>query len=304
MRRAAGALLAAGAATLALLGAPDAAASSRYCDARGVRSATEQDRLLRVAAVLRRTLEASGARSALVSRSGLNLRWFDQRYSHTGLSLKANPTSPWAVRQLYYACDDSVPKLFDEGLSAFVFGTEDAALGFVSVVTLPESANGRIEPLALDNPSALALLHPQYSANAYAFGLEFQNCNQWLAELLGLALAEDTPAVPTRERAQARLRGLGYSGTVFDLGWSGFTWLTVFSPFLHRQGHPAEDLAAGRFVVSMPASLEAMLRQQVPGAQRFELCHTERHVVVRHGWQAVLAADCTPGEGDEVVALD
>jgi hypothetical protein len=34
------------------------------------------------------------------------------------------------------------------------------------------------------------------------------------------------------------------------------------------------------------------------------LCHTERHVVVRHGWQAVLAADCTPGEGDEVVALD
>jgi hypothetical protein len=257
-----------------------------------------------VAAVLKRELEASGSRSALVSRSGLNLRWFDQRYSHAGLSLKASGASPWAVRQLYYACDEAVPRLFDEGLSAFVFGTEDPALGFLSVVTLPEAANTRIEPLALDNPSALALLHPLYSANAYAFGLTFQNCNQWLAELLGLALGDEAPAAPTRERAQGRLRELGYAPTVFDLGWSGFTWLTAFSPFLHRSGHPPQELAAGRFLVSMPASIEALLQAQAPGAQRFELCHTARRVVLRRGWQAVLPADCTPGEGDEVVALD
>jgi hypothetical protein len=281
-----------------------AAASSRYCDGRGPLTATEQDRLLRVAAVLKAELEVGGRRAALLSRSGLNLRWFDQRYSHAGLSLKANAASPWAVRQLYYACDEAQPRLFDEGLTAFVFGTEDTRLGFVSVVTLPDDAAARIEPLALDNPSVLALLHPLYSANAYAFGLAYQNCNQWLAEVLGLALAEEAPAAPTRERAQQRLRQLGYVPTAFDLGWSGFTWLTAFSPFLRRDDHPAGELAAGRFQVSMPPSVERLLRERVPGAERFELCHTERHVVLRRGWDAALAADCRPGEGDRVLALD
>jgi hypothetical protein len=300
-RRAAAAVLAA----LALAGAAlPAAASSRYCDGRGPLSAAEQHRLLQVAALLKTALESSGRRAALVARSGLNLRWFDQRYSHAGLSLKANAASPWAVRQLYYACDEEQPRLFDEGLSAFVFGTEDTRRGFLSVVTLPDDAASRIEPLALDNPSVLALLNPVYSANAYAFGLAYQNCNQWLAEVLGLALTEAAPAAPSRERAQLSLRSLGYTPTAFELGWSGFTWLTVFSPFLHRGDHPAEDLSAGRFQVSMPPSIERLLRERVPGAERFELCHTERHVVLRRGWDAVLPGDCSPEAGDRVVALE
>jgi hypothetical protein len=292
------------AAALLLAGAAPALASSRHCDGHAALSATEQDRLLRVAAVLKDELESSGRRSALVARSGLNLSWFDQRYSHSGLSLKASRASPWAVRQLYYACDDARPRLFDEGLSSFVFGTEDKALGFVSVVLLPEAANTRIEPLALDNPSALALLNPVYSANAHAWALRYQNCNQWLAELLGLALGDNTLGEPTRERAQQGLRRLGYTGTVFDLGWSGFTWLTAFSAFLFRDDHPEHELAAGRFVVSMPQSLERLLREQVPGAERFELCHTQAHVIVRHGWEARLPADCTAAAGDRIVALD
>jgi hypothetical protein len=40
----------------------------------------------------------------------------------------------------------------------------------------------------------------------------------------------------------------------------------------------------------------------VPGAQRLEFCHTERHVVVRRGWTP-LAEGCVPEDGDTVVPL-
>lgn len=290
---------------LLLAGCVAAQASTwRLCEKPSQLGAAQHAQRLQLAAELRRELEASGATVALVSRSGVDLRRFGVQHSHAGVALADSPHTRWAVRQLYYACDESQPRLFDEGLSAFVFGTEDTRLGFLSIVTLPDEAASRIEPLALDNPSVLALLNPVYSANAYAFGLAYQNCNQWLAEVLGLALTDEAPAAPSRERAQQGLRQLGYTPTAFDLGWSGFTWLTVFSPFLHRGDHPAEELSAGRFQVSMPPSIERLLRERVPGAERFELCHTERHVLVRRGWDAVLPADCRPGEGDRVVALD
>ena len=288
-------------AVLAVLASAPALASSRYCDARNPLSATQQDRLLRVAAVLKAELEATGSRVALVARSGLDLRRFGMRYSHAGISLQRSAETPWAVRQLYFACDEAQPRLFDEGLSAFVMGTEDPALGFMSLVLLPADAAERLESTALDNASALALLNPVYSANAYAYGLRYQNCNQWLAELLGVAFG-GAPA--SRDTAQAWLRSQGYEGAVFDLGWSGFTWLTVFSPFLHRGDHPGADLAAGRFVVSMPESIGTFVRRLHPQVTRVELCHTDRHVVVRRGWDAPLPDDCTPGEGDRVVALD
>jgi hypothetical protein len=105
--------------------APSASsAPSAYCDAPPPLTAGQQGRLLRAAAVLADALEASGRRVAIVSRSGLDLRWFGQRYSHAGISLKASPGSPWAVRQLYYACDEKQPRLFDQGLAAFVLGTD------------------------------------------------------------------------------------------------------------------------------------------------------------------------------------
>jgi hypothetical protein len=45
------------------------------------------------------------------------------------------------------------------------------------------------------------------------------------------------------------------------------------------------------------------VRQQAPGAQRVELCHDDRQVVVRRGWTPI-ADGCVPGPGDRVVPLD
>ena len=281
------------------------AGTLRYCDGGNKLSAAQQDKLLRVSGLIKDELERSGAQVALIARSGLNLRLFDMRYSHAGLSLKASPGGRWSVRQLYFSCDEQQSRLFDQGLSAFLLGTEDPALGFISVLILPAQETRDIEAAALDNRRALALLGGNYSANAYAFSTLYQNCNQWLIELLATAWSAPGPANESmpREAAQAWLKMQGFEPAVFSLGWRPLTWATAFSPWLNRDDHPAENLAQAQFHVSMPASIETLLRHRVAGAQRIEFCHTDRHVLIRRGWQP-LADGCVATEMDTVIALD
>lgn len=284
------------------------AGSLRYCDRQARLSVDQQDALLRFGAVVKAELEASGRPLALVARSGLDLSWFGVRYSHAGISLRASPNAPWSVRQLYYACDEQRPRIFDQGIAGFLLGTDDPAIGYVSMIFLPDEDGAPIERTALARPQALELLAADYSANAYPFSLRYQNCNQWVMELLGsawggLPLADDGAAdEPPRARAQRWLQDQGYAPAVFDL-LAPLAWASAFVPWLHRDDHPAEDLARSVFRVSMPASIEAFVRARVPGATRVELCHTGRRVVVHRGWEPI-AEGCEPGDGDTVIALD
>jgi len=41
----------------------------------------------------------------------------------------------------------------------------------------------------------------------------------------------------------------------------------------------------------------------VPGAERIELCHDSRQVVIRRGWTPI-GDGCVPAEGDRVISLD
>ena len=205
-RGAAAALAAWTALLLAAAPAHAQASSTRFCDEPAALSAVQHDRLLRFAGVIRTALEASGERMALVSRSGLALGRFGQRYSHAGISLRGSAETPWAVRQLYFACEDRRPRLFDQGLAAFVQGMDRPSLGFVSVVLLPPDRAAPLETAALDKRTALALLAADYSANAYAFSARYQNCNQWVAELLARAWsgADWTGAEPQALRVSAQ----------------------------------------------------------------------------------------------------
>ncbi len=294
---------------LLLLAATPAAraAALHYCDSPARVSAAQQDRLLRFAAVIKDELDASGQGLALVARSGLDLARFGQRYSHAGVSLQASPNAPWSVRQLYYACEERQPRLFDQGLPGFLLGADNPDLGFVSVLLLPPEAAGLLAPRALDNALALRLLGGSYSANAYAFSTRYQNCNQWLAELLAFSWGEpvDTAAaVPAlRAQAQAWLQAQGYEPSRFEVGSRALQWLAMAIPWLHDDDHPADDLAAARFRVSMPASIEAFVLARWPAAVRLEFCHTAQHVLLRRNGEP-LAADCTPQAEDRVIALD
>jgi len=289
-----------------LLGAAAQASSTGYCDRPAPANAASQHRLLRFAEIVKNELNQSGRGLALVARSGMDLARFDQRYSHAGFSLRASENTPWSVRQLYFSCDEGRPRIFDQGMAGFVLGGDDPKLGFVSLLFLPPETSARLERAALDKGLALQLLNPHYSANAYAFGLQYQNCNQWVVEMLAAAWSDaqvNGSTEQARAQAQAWLRGQGYQPTAMELSWRPLMWLGAFIPWIHDEDHPAEDLAALRYRVSMPASLEAFVRAQAPDTQRVELCHTETQVVLRRGWTPI-APGCVPEPQDLVLSLD
>jgi hypothetical protein len=287
-------------AALLLAGAAAAHAGSppRGCDAARELTATQQDRLLRFAAVVRETLAASGARAALISRSGTDLSRFGLRYSHAAVALADGLDTPWGVRQLYYDCADGQPRLFDQGLAGFLSGSDDADVGYVSLLLLPPEAATPLAAAALDRPVALGLLNARYSANAYPFSTAYQNCNQWVAELIAAANGGSR----TREDAQAWLRDQGYAPEPVRAS----AWLMLagrFVPWLHFHDHPDALLNAGLVQTSLPASLEAFALQRWPAAQRVEFCHGPQGVLRRAGG-VPLAEGCVPQQTDLVTTLD
>ena len=148
---------------------------------------------------------------------------------------------------------------------------------------------------------------------------------------MGPAPAGATPAL--QERAVARIQachrrgGAGCPGArsqaPFAVSWLlarqarvdevtpapvevGSHWLMFaggFVPWIHVDDHPEDDVYALHFRVSLPASIEAFVHARVPAAERIELCHDERRVVVHRGWTRV-AEGCVPEPGDRVIELD
>ncbi len=158
-----------------------------FCDRPADLNAAEQDRQLRLVAEVKRVLQQQDAAVALVSRSGTDLDRFDIRYSHAGLALRDSPQGAWSVRQLYYACDESRPRLFDQGLTGFLLSAGSVAPTRLSMVLLPAHPAQQLATAALDNRTALALLASRYSANAFTYSTRYQNCNQWVAEMMARA---------------------------------------------------------------------------------------------------------------------
>jgi hypothetical protein len=265
------------------------AVSQRFCGDAPPLTAAQQDIKLRFADVVKRELDASGARLALVARSGLNLERFAIRYSHGGISLKASDNGAWSVRQLYYACDEARPRLFDQGMAGFVSGTDDPARGYLSIVLLPPEAERALEAAALDRTRALALVAGRYSANAYPYSTRYQNCNQWLVELM--AAAWSGGRVDTREDAQRWLAAQRYEPGVVEVGNPLWLLAAVFVPWVYSDDQPQDEIAAARYRTSLPSSIEAFVRALWPSAQRIELCHDGERIVVRRGWTPI-AAGC------------
>jgi hypothetical protein len=273
-----------------------------FCDRADKVTAADQDRVLRFAAAVKDELARSGSSLALVARAGLDLSRFGLLYSHAGIALKNNPGGPWAVRQLYYACDESRPRLFDQGMSGFVLGADAPTHGHVALLFPPFDASALLERAALDKPLALALLGDQYSANAYAFGTRYQNCNQWVAELIAFAWGRLDPQDPARARAQAWLRAQGYAATPVNIPSHWLMFAGQFVPLVHVGDHPLDDIHALALHISVPTTIEAFVRKESPQTRRVELCHDERHIVVHRGWEP-LGSSCDPLPGDDVIAL-
>ncbi|MEN9416766.1 MAG: hypothetical protein RI988_386 [Pseudomonadota bacterium] len=305
-----------------------AAVLSTPCEDASAVDAATQDRALRLAARVRAELDAGAAPVALVARAGIDLRRFGQRYSHAGFAVRLEAGGPWVVRQLYLDCATRRPALFDQGLAAFVLGADGPRVGWLSVTVPVAGDASALASTVRDNEQASRLLGPRYSANAHAFSVRHQNCNQWAAELMAVAwgarpeeregvvpgapgaqaapgasgASSAAPAAAWRRSAQQWLEQAKYEPVAFDVGWPPLRALSLFMPWVREDDHPAHDLEAGRYRVSMPASLEALLRQRGV-AWRLEVCHTTRHAVLRRDGPALDPA-CTPAPGDTVLRFD
>ena len=300
MRRPLSSLLAA--LFIASIAAPALASSLNYCNGTTEPKPELQDRLLQVAAIVKAELDQSGQNLALISRSGLSLERLGQRYSHAGVSLKASRNTPWSVRQLYFACDESRPRIFDQGITGFVLGVDNAAEGYVSIVLLPADAAQPLERAALDDATTLQLLGATYSANAYPFSTAYQNCNQWLIELLATAWGDLDVKDKARSTAQQWLAEQDYQPTVLNIGWYPLMWLARQLRWLHSDDHPDEDLDAAQFRVSLPEGIERFVAKRLPQATRLEICYTSTQVVVHSGWSPI-PEGCQAGDGDKVIPL-
>ena len=284
-------------------GADAASASSGFCDRAAPMSARQEDQLLRFAALVKQELDSSGETVALIARSGTDLSRFGVRYSHAGVLLESSDRSSWSVRQLYYACDEQRPRLYDQGLSGFLFGSDDPAVGYVSIVVPHGTEAATLQRAALDKPLALRLLAASYSANAYPFSVSYQNCNQWVAELLATAWGSLDDTQDLRGRAQRWLAQRGYEPPAIDVRSHWLMAAAPFVPLIHLDDHPQEDLYALRMRTSLPAAIEAFVHERLPGARRIEMCHVGGKALIRHGWEPV-AEGCRPQAGDRVVDLD
>jgi len=300
-RRACRLALAAGLLTMSMAAQ---ALSFEICDRPKDPGADQRDVMLRFGALVREELVASGQDVVLIARSGLDLRRLDVRYSHEAVALKDNDDKPWSVRELYYSCEDHQPRVFDEGLSGFLMGTDDPATSYISLVFLPPDRAAPLRATAVDKHHALGVLGASYSANAYPFSTRHQNCNQWVMELLADAWgARDAGTdAGARTQAQAWMRAQGYLPTVFTASAHPMMWLADLVPWLANDDHPSEEVAHNRYNVSMPASIETFVQAKVPGATRIELCHAGRHVVLHRGWDDV-ADGCVAGPGDRTLEL-
>lgn len=273
-----------------------------FCDRPPLQSASQNDQLLLFGDAVRQLLEASGHQAAIVARAGLDLGRFGIRYSHAGISLRQSPNTAWSVRQLYYACDDKQPHLYDQGLAGFLLDSRQQDSAYVSLLLLPPAAEQALADSALNRGQALAMLAPDYSANAYPFSTRYQNCNQWLLELLASAWGQLPGNTAPREAAQQWLQAQHYQPSTVQVKYGYLVWAAWLLPLLHNGDQPAANLSARQYQVSLPEAIDGFVHQQWPGSQRIELCTHGKQLVVHRGWERI-AEGCVPGAQDEVRQL-
>jgi hypothetical protein len=274
-----------------------------FCSKPSTPTVEVRSRLLLFSNALRQMLDNSSRRAVIISRSGLDLDRFDIRLSHAGISLRDNPDAAWSVRQLYFSCDENRPHIYDQGLPGFLLDQGDGNRVYVSMVFLPPDAEEAMIRAAADNKLAVALQAGEYSANAYPFSTRYQNCNQWLMEMLAQAWGHLPLSGDLREQAQVWLRESGYQPSMVDVKHQYMVWAVHFVPLVHNDDQPADNLDEHRYQVSLPDSIEHFVRQRVPGSRRVQMCLHGSQLVTHRGWDDI-PDGCIARDGDTVVELE
>lgn len=151
-------------------------------------------------------LEGSNAKVAIVSRVGSDLSEHGLRYSHLGLVMRDHPKGKWIFTHELNRCATNSSALFDEGLGNFYL---DNPYQYESLITVPDmELQQKLAELML-GAMPMKMHEAKYSMIAHPFSTKYQNSNQWVLELIAVALA-DKGVVNNRKQAQDFLKQQNY----------------------------------------------------------------------------------------------
>ncbi|HVS64300.1 MAG TPA: DUF2145 domain-containing protein [Thermoanaerobaculia bacterium] len=210
-------------------------------------------------------LDETPAEVAIVGRIGSDQSERGIRYTHAGLAWRDHPAGRWHFVHLLNHCGSERSELFDDGPVTFFM---ERPFRYDAWVMVPDEEVQRSIVELLREGVDGRLHEPRYSAIAHPFRARFQNSNQWLLELVALALDPGGP--PTRERAQQVLRLEGFEPERVRLG------------FFERVGarrrenvslsdHARSELRDGGYLYVSVASVARFLDQVGVLAQSFEI---------------------------------
>lgn len=239
----------AGLAAMVALSAGTARAGSQ-CTERALK-AEEFAKASAMAVKLRRALDESGAKVALVGRVGSDISAHGLRYTHVGFVQRDHPKGRWMFVHLLNECGSNRSGIYDEGLINFFL---DDLFAYDAVVAIPTADLQDRLDAALSGPTVARIHSPNYSMIAYPFSTKYQNSNQWVLELLAAAQAN---GAVTRQSVQDDLKRRGY--TADKVGISAFKRLgaALFRANVRFDDHPEEESNTARYSV---VSVRSVLR--------------------------------------------
>ena len=151
-------------------------------------------------------LDPSDADVALVARVGSDQSNRGILYTHVGLIFRNHPKGPWLFTHLLRDCDSARSELYDEGLFDFFHGSPFSYQALVVVPT--REVQDRLDEMNR-GPMPRRLHEPRYNTLANPFRTRFQNSNQWVLEMLAVAMGGEG-TVASREDAVRVLERTGY----------------------------------------------------------------------------------------------
>jgi len=231
----------------AVLSAP-AAHAGRSCTAPQPPKAHTVERALNLAQRTLKALDNSGAQLVVLARAGQNLSQYGLRYSHLGLAYRqsdGNGGHVWRVLHKLNQCGTAESALYRQGLGEFFL--DDLWRYEAAWVEPSVDVQDKLLALLLDDARAVQLHHKPYSMVSYAWGLKYQQSNQWAIETLALAMAPGLTANrPMRAQAQAWLQAKGYQPSALTIRALSRLGARVSAANVAFDDHPNEKRFADR----------------------------------------------------------
>lgn len=205
----------------------------------------------------REALQRSGASVVLLARVGQDLSEHGLRYSHMGIAAYDADAARWQVTHLLNECGTARSALYQEGLANFFM---DDLHEFETLVIVPRNDVQLALTDALKSGLHVAMHDPAYSTIAYPYSTRYQNCNQWVLELV-VGSAAQPGLRRDRRSAQQWLTQSAYRPSVIRISAGERLGARLFSTNVRFDDHPSNSVPAERYQVVSVESVVSFLRE-------------------------------------------